>query len=618
MCGVVAIVGRGLHAPPVDRAELLAIRDDMVVRGPDGRGEWISSDGRAALAHRRLAIIGLGEQGAQPMVLHRRCRPAGGDSGSGAAVISFNGEIYNHRELRQKLEAGGHRFQTACDTEVLLHLYEDAGDGLTESLRGMYAFAIWDEGRTQLLLGRDPYGIKPLYYADDGETVRAASQVRALMRGGAIPHRPDTTATVAFFMFGNVPEPLTSNELIRSVPSGTVMTFGPNGPPTKRTTFSLAKAWQQAGERPESGEDRPSVRQALLDSVRSHLVADVDVGVFLSAGIDSGAVLGLAAEASPRLRAVTLGFDEFAGTGSDEVPLATDIAGLYGAHHVSKRVTLGDFKAWLPEFLNAMDQPSIDGANTWMVSKVAAESGLKVVLSGTGGDELFGGYSTFTSVPGLARRLRPWSHVPGSGTALRLALGHVGPRRLSPKTAGVLDHGRSLPEVWFLRRALFLPRELDRMLGPGATEHALSALPAILGPAMTPDPGDDFGRVATLEGALYLRNQLLRDTDWAGMAHSLEVRVPLVDPTLLGAVAPAMACGRSRGPGKETLAVTPRPPLPATAVSRAKSGFSLPLTSWIDGLDEMDSWRQVPALCAPGTPWARRWAFATADRFGLV
>jgi asparagine synthase (glutamine-hydrolysing) len=362
------------------------------------------------------------------------------------------------------------------------------------------------------------------------------------------------------------------------------------------------------------------LRQALLDSVDAHLVADVDVGIFLSAGIDSASVLGLAAELHGRMSAVTLGFDEYLGTPSDEVPLAKRVAELYGAEHTVETVRRSDFDHAFDRLLSDMDQPSIDGVNTWLVSRAAHNSGLKVALSGTGGDELFGGYSTFETVPRWAARLKWPAQVPGLGRATTSVLRRLLPNRISPKAAGVVEYGDSLERAWFVRRALFMPWELPALLGEDRALAALEALnlPNHLGGALKPDPGTDFGRVAALEGALYMRNQLLRDTDWASMAHSLEVRVPLVDPVLLNRVAPVVTQEWSAAEGKLPLGRVARPHLPDEVLFRAKSGFSVPVGDWLTRAEPHQAWRRVPALQSDRCPWARRWAYTVADQFGLL
>ena len=610
MCGIVGIFRYG-HHHCVDPRELLCIRESMATRGPDGAGTWLSDDRRVGFGHRRLEIIGPGPQGAQPMLLDYCYR-----SEEDLLVITFNGEIYNHRELRHRLEGAGHVFRSSCDTEVLLHLYEDYGDDLVSHLRGMYAFGIWDAGDQRLLLVRDPFGIKPLYYADDGGTFRFASHARALLAARAVSPTVDEAALAGFFILGSVPEPRTAWKSIRAVPAGSTVVLDGRGVASARTFFSIVDELGRAADVPSDRE----LGAAVASSVRAHLVADVEVGAFLSAGVDSGVVVALASEEAGTIAAVTLGFEEFQGSNADETVLAALVAKTYGAKHTVDVISRAEFEASLPKFLGSMDQPSIDGLNTWFVSRTARAAGLKVALSGLGGDELTGGYSTFESVPKLYRRLRFASSVPGLGRATRQLLRAAFPASSSPKAASVLEYCKSLAMVWLLRRSVFLPWELASLLG---TDRAVAALEdlqleeTVLGSVTDADSRSDVSRVAALESSLYMRNQLLRDADWASMAHSVEVRVPLVDVPLFRTAAPRFQAWSPRMK-KSPLTMAPRSPLPQDVVYRKKTGFGLPMHAWIMSSERASHWRGVPALAHSGCSWSRRWAYVVAAEFDLL
>src|SRR5262249_3123554 len=267
------------------------------------------------------------------------------------------------------------------------------GRAMVSELRGMFAFALWDVDKKALLLARDPYGIKPLYYADDGWTLRFASQVKALLAGGKVSRNPEPAGWVGFGLFGSVPEPYTTYQEIRALPAGSTLWVDRIGTRQTKQYFSMAEAYcrAEAASLPASDEDlRLITREALLDSVRQHLVADVPVGAFLSSGIDSGALVGLMRDAGQQdIQTVTLAFEEFRDKHEDEAPLAGEIAARYGTRHTTRVVTEQEFGEDLPKILTAMDQPTIDGLNTWFVSKAARELGLKVAISGLGGDELF-------------------------------------------------------------------------------------------------------------------------------------------------------------------------------------------------------------------------------------
>ena len=406
MCGLNGIFAYHSAASSPRETELIATREAMRRRGPDGAGMWWSEERRCALAHRRLSILDLSERAAQPMM-----------SEDGRLVVVFNGEIYNYPTLRQELEAEGTCFRTTSDTEVLLHLYARHGAEMLDRLRGMFAFAIWDDERRGLFLARDLYGIKPLYTANDGWTFRFASQVKALLAGGGVSNDPEPAGLVGFHLFGSVPEPFTLYREIRPLPAGHSQWVDAAGPREPRPYASVAAILAKGAMSPvPAGELEDRVRAAVLDSVRAHLLADVEVGIFLSAGVDSGALLGLMRDAGQQeIRAITLAFEEFSGTPEDEAPLAAQVAKRYGAEHIVRRVSEREFREDLPAILEAMDQPSIDGVNTWFVSKAAKEAGLKVALSGLGGDELLAGYPSFVDVPRWRRRFGPLAAVPGFG-----------------------------------------------------------------------------------------------------------------------------------------------------------------------------------------------------------
>ena len=553
MCGINGILRLTERASPIDRDELLRTRDAMTARGPDGHGAWFSDDGRVALASRRLAILDLSEAGAQPMA-----------SADGRFHLVMNGEIYNFWELRRELEAQGVQFQSRSDTEVVLALYAREGAGMLARLRGMYGLAIWDDREKSLLLARDPLGIKPLYLAEDAGALRFASQVKALEAGGAVSRAVDPAGLAGFLLWGSVPEPLTIRRAIRALPAGhhLLVRDGTTGDPIPHGAPAVEPMAPEA---------------AVEDSVVAHLVSDVPVAVFLSAGLDSGVIAALARRHLPEPPATfTLRFDVLEGTSRDEGLAAAEVARALGTRHVERRVGRADFTALWPRALAAMDQPSIDGFNTFAVSRAAHEAGLKVVLSGLGGDEVFGSYPSFTDVPRLQRMAR----LPGLAFVLsRLPSGR-------PKLKGLSRYGRTLPGAYFLRRGLFLPEELPGLLGKDGAEEGLAgynpvedaarALAAANGKA-----GDPWIAVHELETARYMRNQLLRDSDWASMASSVELRVPFVDSWLRTRLADH-GFEPARAMGKAALVRRLAPELPAALFARPKSGFYIPVMEWIE------------------------------------
>lgn len=575
MCGIAAIFATDAADQTIDRDELLRIRDHMVKRGPDSAGLWLSSDARVGLAHRRLAIIDLSPSGAQPMA-----------SSDESLHIVFNGEIYNHRALRLQLQAEGVVFRSHSDTEVLLALYRRHGLDMLQHLRGMFAFALWDGKAKGLLLARDHFGIKPLYLSDDGKTVRVASQVKALLAGRGFATSADPAGHAGFFLWGHVPEPHTLYREIRPLPAGSWLWVGMNGERRQGRFFDMATEMRQ----PSAVAPR-NLHDALLESVRYHLEADVDVGVFLSSGLDSTTLLALTAEArGTPPQTLTLGFSEFAQTAADEVPLAELAARHYNADHRTFRVTAQDFRLNREKILADMDQPSIDGINTWFIAQAAAQRGLKVALSGLGGDELFAGYNSFHQIPALVNRLSPLARLPFLGTAWRRMTWRWIGRLTSNKAAGLFEYGVSIPRAYLLRRAVHMPWELGRILDHDAAEEGLrqlqplNALESLIAPLT-----DNHHRVSILESSTYMRNQLLRDADWAGMAHSMEIRTPLVDVDLFRAVQAWRLAGHAAT--KQAMAACANPPLPSSILNRPKTGFFVPVAQWL-GQKNLRGWAQ--------------------------
>jgi len=519
-------------------------------------------------------------------------------------MITFNGEIYNYRELREELLHDGLKLRTESDTEVLLELFVKHGPAAFSRLIGMFALAIRDEREKTVWLARDTYGIKPLYYADDGWTLRAASQVKALIAGGAISSTPEPAGIVGFYLWGAVPEPFTLYQEIRLVPPGHFVKVGALGPEIPAPFLTLESLYQ-VGE--ASNLAKATIREAVLDSVRRHLIADVPVGLFLSAGIDSSALLSaihtLDTERAGATTAVTLSFSEYSNSLYDEAPLAKAIAAQYGAQHLVRKVDENEFHADLPAILEAMDQPSIDGINTWFVSKAANEAGLKVVLSGVGGDELFAGYPSFRQLP----RWRAWltlpARIPGLGLASQALLRGVGSGMgISPKLAGLLRHGGTWAGLYLLRRGLFLPHDLKTLLDPELLARGLHRLSnqGVMSKIQCDMPQNPIARVSFMESAFYMRNQLLRDADWASMAHSLELRTPLVDIELLRKIAPMQHALSNKSMFADAM------DLRSEIRDRPKTGFTTPIGRWI-GSAVQDNTEH----------WARSWARRVAGEFRI-
>ena len=451
MCGIAGAFSFDLSGHPVDKATVVELNQLQRRRGPDGEGLWVSNDEQVVFGHRRLAIIDPGPDGNQPM-----------SDVSGRWTITFNGEIYNYRVLRRELEQQGRVLRTDSDTEVLINVIAQWGEAGLRKLRGMYAFALWDNAERELWLVRDPYGIKPLYVSEHDGILWFASQARALAQGAPVKTNRDPAALCGFYLWGHVPEPFTWWAGIYLLPAGHVQRVRAGKPMSSARSF--AKIEDAYVRHPPRMLQKGELRSLVRDSVCHHLVADVPVGVFLSGGVDSSVIAALAAETTSSLQTVTLAFEEFRDTKNDEAARAEETARRLGTKHTTFRMGRAEFEGLFDDFMNCMDQPTIDGLNVYLVSYAAAKLGLKVALSGLGGDEVFGGYPSFRRLPALTkwgRQLSLWQPVL---IALEKALRTIASPGVHPKTSRVFSHWGSLPKAYFLLRGLYLVDELDWLL----------------------------------------------------------------------------------------------------------------------------------------------------------
>ena len=608
MCGIAGIHAYHSRAAAVDAGELTAIRDQMLARGPDGAGLWLSDDRRIGLAHRRLAILDLSDAGRQPM-----------HSADGQVVVSFNGEIYNYPELRRELLADGVVLKSSCDTEAILHLYQREGTASFARLRGMFAIALWDAQRRTLFLLRDSLGIKPLYYADNGKSLRFASQVKALMVSSAVSKTRDLAAAAGFFVRGSIPEPRTWLADVKALPPGHWLEVrdGQRGQPQPFHTIESVYA-----RAPVAGADSlATLATAIADSVAAHQMADVEVGLFLSSGLDSTLLLALAARAGqPIQNTLTLVPDVYRGTENDEGQYAEVLARRYGAKHHNLVLTASEVPGLLDQFFDDIDQPSVDGLNTWLISRAAVQLQLKVALSGLGGDEMMAGYPSFKQAPFVTAcgRWLPFQKFARERLLPSLAP-FLGRNLSSPKWPALFGYTESLAHSYLLMKGLFLPYELPMLMGKEAAEEGLHlwALDAALAEENRIVAGwKSVAAVSYLESRHYMRNQLLRDSDWAGMGHSLEIRTPLVDVRVLNAAAAALQSGAVTN--KRDVIRRMLPELESQILNKPKTGFTLPKDQWLESQPQLDAWRQVPLLTATNTYSGRRWAYVVAKRMELV
>jgi asparagine synthase (glutamine-hydrolysing) len=584
MCGIAGWIG------PVERREAVRrMHEEMRHRGPDGDGLWFSDDGTVGLAHRRLAILAPSPLAGQPMA-------------SGGCRIVFNGEIYNHEVLRADMVRCGMRFEIpGSDTEVLLRLCAEEGSAGLAKLHGMFSFAFHDEAAGTILLARDPFGIKPLYYAETSGGLVFASELRTILASGLVERRINPLAAAGFFQTGSVPGPLTLVEGVREFPPGHFAVWSPG------RTLEIRPFLAPTFEGVRSDADPSAlVASAMQESVRAHMVSDVPVGVFLSGGIDSGIVAALAAERGP-LTAYSL---IFAQRKFSEESRIRETARMHGIALEELRLDEPTAREWLGGFFEALDQPSVDGFNTYCVSRWAASLGAKVVLSGLGGDELFGGYPSFSTVPRWRERGRV---AEKSGSAGALAGVLLDSPRCSPRlrrAASWLEDPAGWHPAYALARGVFSHGETRSIL------RHFGIVPAeFRDRGILPDIGDGREMVSLLEATRYMRNQLLRDSDVMSMAHGLELRVPFVDVPLWGRMATLDPSARF-APGKSLLARA-LPVLPESVRLAKKQGFTLPVEEW---RSLTGSAADFPSDVIPGT-WARRMAVAVfrdwTERHGI-
>lgn len=564
-------------------------------RGPDEEG-FLARDARApglALGMRRLSIIDLAG-GHQPVW----------NESKDVAVI-FNGELYNYRDLRERLSLCGHRFTTQSDTEILVHAWEEWGEDALTELRGMFAFALLDLRQRFatapiLFLARDPLGIKPLYYTQTPEGFAFASEVRALLASGAVPKHLSQDAVTAYLLFGSVSEPVTLLEGVFSLPPGHRMLL--HVPERRRTP--RARPWWDAAVSPAARDTRKprdfssaakKLRPLLEDAVRAHLIADVPVGLFLSSGLDSSAIAALAVQARSGIESFTL---TFPGTPFDEAELARLAAKRFKTKHTEIPLSGEAVLSRLDEALAALDQPTMDGINTYFVSWAAKQVGLKVALSGLGGDELFAGYQTFADTPRLSRLIRWAWFVPAPVRRMTAPLvaalaSRPGAPDAARKAAAAWMHPDALPHPYFFTRALFPPGQLERIIEPRFRPSTIGADGVTLEPTWlgwlerTADEARKLGPVAGiswLEMRSYMVSTLLRDTDSVSMARSLEVRVPLLDTPLVEFIGSLPDSLRRRpGAQKALLVEALGDLLPREILGQRKRTFTLPWEEWLRG-----------------------------------
>jgi asparagine synthase (glutamine-hydrolysing) len=640
MCGIAGIIGRASEG---NRAALRRMSDAMVHRGPDAAGTWESPQDERGfgvlLAHRRLAILDLSPAGEQPMV----------DPVSGHVIV-YNGEIYNFEELREGLVGAGHRFESTGDTAVILRALGTRGPDSVASFRGMFAFASWDPAERKLLLARDSLGIKPLYFArctsSSGEwSLAFASEVRALLASGLLGKprlHPLAAASVAWNGF--IVGPHTSVEGVESLWPGQLRVFDTRGNEEVARDFWTVPAGNAGG-----AMDEAHLAGVLEECLRLHLISDVPLGVFLSGGIDSSAVANLAQKANRGpIHTFTLAFDEGE---YNEGPIARRIAEAIGTEHREVVLTEQQFVGQLDKALDSLDQPTFDGLNSYYMSHAVREAGFTVALVGTGGDELFGGYTSFRDLPPLQRWSRRLAWLPRgalvygarlAASRLQRSNGAIPAQIRWAKLPEMVRRGDDLLSLYQLAYALFLPDFQASLVGASAAQALTDGLPAALRARLEREirARPPLSAISVLEMRLFLGERLLRDNDAASMAASIEQRLPLVDQVLFESVSRLPDPVRYQ-PVRQKAALRRigLRGLDPALFNRPKSGFVLPFERWIRqglskpigetlrdpaavraaGLDPATVQRLWKAYLdgAPGLYWSRIWAIYALVRWCL-
>ncbi len=572
MCGIVGAYDFRQSADDLHERVRIATAQ-LVHRGPDDGDVTTvcpatASGAAVVFGHRRLAIIDLSPAGHQPM------RYAGtGD------WITYNGEIYNYLELRRELFARGHAFRSQCDTEVILAAYAEWGVGCLRRLRGIFAFGIWDHRRGLLLLARDHMGVKPLYYHQAEHGLWFGSETRSLLASEVIPRTLDGNAVVSYLKYGSVQEPLTLIQGVRSLSAGNYLLVNPRGHASVRQFWGAHECLAGVAS-PATSED---ILAELAAAVDSQMVADVPIGVFLSSGIDSTTIAMLASTAQRGdVRTFCVGFEDEA---RDERAGARAIAEEIGCRHTDLFLEGSQVRRELPEVLRRSDLPSSDGLNTYYISKAVREAGIKVALTGLGGDELFAGYDGFRKPLLMQRWARRFRLAP---RWLRVVLGELVaqcvPVGMAPGGALVQMLVEPEQDAYFASRVVFAQTHINRMLHADLPRPGSEWQQRELELFRHVRNADPVARVSYLEFHTYMLSTLLRDADQMSMCHGLELRVPLIDPILLERVLPLAAEVKLRdGRPKALLVQAVRRRIDWNRHQRPKRGFELPVERWVRG-----------------------------------
>lgn len=601
MCGIAGVLlSEKINKKELKQFELAVIKMNKLQasRGPDDNG--ISFFGRGVFGHRRLSILDLSKAGHQPLKYQ-----ISKIKNQKELYITFNGEIYNFLELRGDLEKKGYKFKTKTDTEVILALYAEYGEESFKMLRGMFAFGLWDGEKNKFFLVKDRYGIKPLYYYSDSEKLVFASTVKAVSESGLVKAEKNPDALIGFLLFGSVPLPFTTIKSVMAVPAGHYLEIDADENKKIVKYYDPLDYFVPANKKVLTNENEAvyKIRKLLEESVSLHLISDAPLGIFLSGGLDSSAIAALAAAKREKpITTLSIIFDEKEFSEEKYQRMVVD---RIKSDHKEIKITRQDFQNSFDKIFDAMDQPTIDGVNSFFIAEAAKKAGVKTVLSGLGGDEVFLGYPSFRKADFL-RNIQKLPRLVKSPLNLISLLGD------KYSKAGYFANNDIL-SFYLGVRGLFSPKETARILGANLSEvndftsklliSQLSSFPI--------NQLEPANLLSYLELKFYLQNQLLKDTDFMSMYHSIEIRVPFLDHPLveyLSGLSLEMKLknsktGKFKNVNKPLLVEAVSDLLPQEIFIRPKMGFTFPFQKWLGDIQNTKYQIQNTK-----SHWSRDWA----------
>lgn len=551
MCGLVAIIKQ---KKKINKSELISIRDSMIDRGRDGKGLYISKNKKVGLGFRRMSIIDTSKKANQPM----------SNSRNKQMKIIFNGEIYNYLQLKKKLLQKGYKFKSNSDTEVILNGYIEWGHKIVKLLEGMFSFVIYNETKDELFIARDPFGIKPLYIYKDTNQIIIASQVQAILKSNSINKKISQEGRASFFLWGHVIEPFTFFKYIRCVDAGFYLYINSQGIIKRKKYFSMLNFYKKKINK------KKSFIEIISNSVQKHLISDVPLGIFLSSGIDSSVVAAFASKLNKKkIKTLTIGFDKYKNTLKDETELAKKTSSFIKSLHNNFIIKKYDHPDHI-KFLQKMDQPTVDGYNTWLACTKTKNIRTKVMLTGVGGDEFFSGYNTFKRLPLLYDNflLKVIKFLNLDKHIRNLLYPILKKININVKFASIFEYSDNVLDSYMLLRSFYLPWQIRKYFSDNQLNKGLDNLIKSYKRKYNNISLLSINyQIKILEFEVYLKSRLLKDIDWIGHSHNLELRTPFVDLTML---AP------STSKTKLDLFYTFKN-LPDEIIRKKKTGFEIPL-----------------------------------------